>query len=160
MPSINPKLVLIVDDEADDIEAVQRVLEATGQFRTVTATDYGEGMEAFQQHAEAIELALIDVALPGKNGVELAKRLLARKPSLHILFVSGHVGASVIRFYGINAADEHFLQKPFSEATLLRKVEVALASNQPLQLILSAASSGASEEDALDTGTPDESSGS
>ena len=40
--------------------------------------------------------------------VELAKELLRRKPALRILFISGHVGSEVIRFYGMRTSDQHF----------------------------------------------------
>lgn len=146
MSSNETKLVLIVDDEPMDINAMRNILEGTGEFATIAATNYDEAMSLFERRGAEVELALIDVALPGKNGVELAKRLITQQPSLRVLFVSGHVGASVIRFYGINAGDEHFLQKPFDQARLLQRVKQAIAAQQPLQFILSASSSGSEEE--------------
>jgi DNA-binding response OmpR family regulator len=124
------------------------VLEHAGGFRVVAATDYDEGVKAFEGQGGAVDLAVIDVALPGKNGVELAKTLVAAKPEMCVLFVSGHVGGSVIRFYGIDAGDEHFLQKPFDHTTLLRRVQQALVSARPLHQILTAASGAGGEEGA------------
>jgi DNA-binding response OmpR family regulator len=71
------------------------------------------------------------VALPGRTGIELARDLLALSPQLPVLFISGQVGAEVFRYYGIDLTDEHFLAKPFTEKTLLRRVKKALTS-QPL----------------------------
>ncbi len=138
--------MLIVDDEPIDIKTMRRVLETDAHLSVLTACDYNDAMRVAETHPE-IDLALIDVALPGKNGVELARHLLAAKPGLRIVFVSGHVGAEVIRFYGMNAGDEHFLQKPFDSKTLLEKTRQALESQKPLEFILSAATSGASEEE-------------
>ena len=138
--------VLLVDDEETDLTAASRALESSGRFRVFTATDFNEAVEVFGRKADQIELAILDIALAGKNGVELAKVLLAQKPHLSVLFVSGHVGASVIRFYGINASDDHFLQKPFDEATLLRRVEQTMASPEPLQRVLSAADTNAADD--------------
>src|SRR5436305_2030490 len=97
------KLVLVVDDEPEDIEAVRHVLEQTGEFEVSIAANYDEAIDVFGRESGKLALALLDVALPGKSGVELAKHLLAVKPSLRVLFVSGHVGASVIRFQGLDA---------------------------------------------------------
>jgi two-component system, cell cycle sensor histidine kinase and response regulator CckA len=151
-PNKTKKLVLVVDDEPMDINNIRNVLEETQEFSIFSATNYDEAVSAFEQRGGAIDLALIDVALPGKNGVELAKHLLITKPDLRVIFVSGHVGASVIRFYGINATDEHFVQKPFDGSTLLRKIRGAFASNRPLQLILSASSSGSTEDETSGSG--------
>jgi len=131
------KGILVVDDESADINAMRRALETARQYTIFVASNYAEAADVFSIHGDAIVLALLDVTLPGKNGVELAKHLLEVKPSLRVVFVSGHVGASVIRFYGINAGDEHFLQKPFDGATLLRRVRRALESQKPLQRTLS-----------------------
>lgn len=145
-PKNDKKLVLIVDDEPMDIKNVREILESSGEFQTITATDYNDAVRVFEPRAAEVQLALIDVALPGKNGVELAKRLLSINPTLRVLFASGHVGASVIRFYGINAGDEHYLQKPLKRTEVLPKVRQALASTQPLQIILSAARAGSGDE--------------
>lgn len=138
--------ILLVDDEAADIVAMSRALDAVAQYSMFPASNYDEALAAFNAHADEIELALLDVTLPGKNGVELAKSLLRLKPGLRVLFVSGHVGASVIRFYGINAGDEHFLQKPFDGATLVRRVHQALESQQPVQRTLSAGDASLQDE--------------
>jgi two-component system cell cycle sensor histidine kinase/response regulator CckA len=138
--------VLLVDDESADINAMRRALDTARRFNIFTATNYDEAVQVFSQHGQEIVLALLDVTLPGKNGVELAKSLLKLKPELRVIFVSGHVGASVIRFYGINAGDEHFLQKPFDGSILLRRVRQALESQQPLQRTLSTADSAFREE--------------
>jgi len=119
--------VLIVDDEASDSAMLRSALEKDG-YTVYSAANFDEAVRVFEEHPE-IDLALLDVALPGKNGVELAKHLLARKSDMRLLFISGHVGASVIRFHGLNATDDHFLQKPFDDATLLRRVKQALAAD-------------------------------
>jgi two-component system, cell cycle sensor histidine kinase and response regulator CckA len=133
--------VLLVDDESADIDAMKRALETARRFNIFTASSYEEGLQVFSEHGNEVVLALLDVTLPGKNGVELAKALLKLNPDLRVIFVSGHVGASVIRFYGINAGDEHFLQKPFDGSILLKRVRQALESQQPLHRTLSAADS-------------------
>jgi len=130
-------LVLVVDDEAAERQKIAEVLAERG-FPVLMAADYLEAIDAFEKHADEIGLALLDVALPGKNGVDIAKAILSRRPDMRILFISGHVGASVIRFHGVEANDAHFLQKPFDRATLKRRIDEALCSTDRLSRTLSA----------------------
>jgi DNA-binding response OmpR family regulator len=112
----NHELVLIVDDEPLALDVMRHVLSAAG-FRILDAGSYEEAARVFEAHEEEIDLLLADVSLPGKNGIDLAKCLLKRKPSLRVLFVSGHV-----------TTDRHFLQKPFTSQTLLTRVQEVLKS--------------------------------
>ena len=66
---------------------------------------------------------MIDVALPGKNGYELARTLLDTEPNLKVVFMSGHAGAELSRFYGMPVTDVHFLVKPFQAVDLLQRVK-------------------------------------
>jgi len=127
-----------VDDEAVDQQTIRHILESGGRFRVLTAENYDQALAAVADRWDELDLALLDVALPGKNGVELAKQLLSRRPDLPILFISGHVGASVIRFYGIDASERHFLQKPFEGQKLLERVQDLMSSGEPLNLLASA----------------------
>ena len=78
-------------------------------------------------------MLVVDVSLPGRNGVEIALELLKRKPSLRVLFVSGYVGAEVIRFYGVSTSDVHFLRKPFQTDEFVHRVEGVLKSSEPFR---------------------------
>jgi two-component system sensor histidine kinase EvgS len=122
---------LVVDDEPLDVQFQRDVLESAGLV-VLDAENYDTALAVFEGHKDEIDLLLVDVSLPGKNGVELAKELLRRKPALRLLFVSGHVGSEVIRFYGMKTTDQHFLQKPFSDKILLARVEEVLRSPEPL----------------------------
>src|SRR5262249_10517392 len=108
----NVENVLVIDDERIDLDAMRRILESQG-FRVWTGGNYDDARQVFNEHAEEIDLLIVDVSLPGRSGVEVALDLLKSKPDLKILFVSGYVGAEVIRFYGVPATDPHFLRKPF-----------------------------------------------
>ncbi len=73
---------------------------------------------------------LTDVELPGINGPELARRAAPLRPEMKVLYVSGYT-AGAIRRHGISAADAHFLQKPFSLATLGKKLREVLEAPRP-----------------------------
>ncbi len=76
---------------------------------------------------------IADVSLPGKNGIELAEELLGRKRNLKMLFISGYVGAEVLRFHNIPKADLHFPSKPFAAGELISRVEQVLAAPEQLR---------------------------
>jgi two-component SAPR family response regulator len=84
-------------------------------------------MKVFRQNAGTVELLMVDVVLPGRNGRDLAHDLLRSHPHLKIVFVSGYPENAVTR----NADLEHkviYLPKPFSVASLMRKVREAIVA--------------------------------
>jgi two-component system, cell cycle sensor histidine kinase and response regulator CckA len=127
----NSATVLVVDDEAPDRDFIRRALNSVN-FDVLGADGYDSAAQLFDSRREDIDLLLTDVSLPGKTGIELARALLRSKPGLKVLFVSGHVGAEVIRFHGLPASDHHFLQKPFRADVLIARVRGLLNSADPL----------------------------
>ena len=94
---------------------------------------YDAAIQIFQQHPDGIDIAVLDVSLPGKNGVDLYQELLTRTPTLRPLRFRPR-GAEVIRFYGLRATDRHFLKKPFEAAGLIARVREIIQS--PKQLVM------------------------
>jgi len=131
-------VAFVCDDEPIDLSTIRHALEADGRFIVLTCSDYTTGVNLFSMHGRAVDVALLDVALPDKNGVELARHLLSINPDIKVIFVSGHAGKFVLEHYGVRAGDEHFLQKPFNDAALLRRVEQVLAAPQTLTFVQSA----------------------
>lgn len=76
-------------------------------------------------HGVNVHLLVTDVVMPGMGGRELADRLQAAYPALRVLFVSGYTDDAVVR-YAVEHEAVNFLQKPFTPATLARKVREAL----------------------------------
>jgi YesN/AraC family two-component response regulator len=72
-------------------------------------------------YAGSIDLMVTDVIMPGMNGRELAERLVARRPTTKVLFVSGHTDDAVMQ-QGVFESSMEFLQKPFTKAGLAEKV--------------------------------------
>jgi two-component system, cell cycle sensor histidine kinase and response regulator CckA len=123
--------VLLVDDEPSDLDAARTALEKAG-YLVFAVDSYESAIQIFQQHPRGIDIAVLDVSLPGKNGVDLYQDLLTRNPNLKALFVSGHVGSEVIRFYGLRATDRYFLKKPFEPAGLIARVREIIQSPEQL----------------------------
>jgi two-component system, cell cycle sensor histidine kinase and response regulator CckA len=127
MTSIRQAGVLVVDDEPADIIVVQKSLERAG-YRVWAGSNYVEGLEVFNSHADEIDLLIADVSLPDRTGIELAKACLRGKPTLKILFISGWTGAEFLDYVGIPKSDLHFLPKPFRSSAIVNRVAAVLAS--------------------------------
>jgi DNA-binding response OmpR family regulator len=65
---------------------------------------------------------LVDFALPGMNGAEVAREVRARRPSLPVLFVTGYADTEALA----SAGDDGILRKPFIEKDLAAKVRSVL----------------------------------
>ncbi|MCW2977218.1 MAG: sensor protein [Actinomycetia bacterium] len=116
--------ILLVEDE-DVIRALTTtMLERHGY--DVLAT--GDPREAIELGAESgdIDLLLTDLVMPGMNGKELARRLVAERPLLRVLYTSGYP-AGAVAGQALLAEAAPLLQKPFSSGALLDSVRDALA---------------------------------
>jgi len=119
--------ILVVDDEEIDREEMRRLLQGEG-YTVVEADTYQAAITAFEANRYSIGLLVSDVSIPGGNGCDIAIALRKQKPDLRVLFVSGHVGAEICKYYGFEVSDEHFLRKPFAPKELLSRVTQVLNS--------------------------------
>jgi signal transduction histidine kinase/CheY-like chemotaxis protein len=117
--------VLVVED-AEDVRAfVCRVLPPQG-FRVLSAATPAEAVRLAQDFPEPIAILLSDVVMPGLNGRELHRRLLALRPGLKVLYMSGYP-ADVIACQGVLDSGVHFVSKPFAVEVLVGALRAALA---------------------------------
>ena len=128
--SMSNRTILVVDDEAAQRDLMRRILHLDA-YTVLEASDYDDAQAIQKRHLGEIDLLLIDVSLPGGNGYDLSKALLEIEPHLKTLFVSGHAGAELCKFFDMAVTDVHFLQKPFQPAELLRRVKWVLESAEP-----------------------------
>jgi two-component system, cell cycle sensor histidine kinase and response regulator CckA len=119
-------LILIVDDEEIDSVVMRRALEHSGGFTVVEARSYEAAVELFAKKKDEIDLAVIDVSLPGRSGIDLGRSFLRQRLDLKLLFVSGWVGAELLRTHQMAESDQHFLAKPFRPAELVARVRSLL----------------------------------
>jgi len=111
--------VLIAEDDPGIRSLASEVLKEHG-YRV---TDVAGAEEALALDAEqlAVDLLLTDVVMRGMTGPQLAERLLARRPRLKVLYMSGYSENAITR-QGVLDPGLNFLQKPFRPEELLRKV--------------------------------------
>jgi signal transduction histidine kinase len=116
-------LVLVVDDEARDRELLREVLEKDG-FRVEEAVD---GLQAMDRvHELSPDVVLLDVMLPGLNGVDVCRKLTAnpRTVAIPVLLVTSQQGRED-RLEGISAGARDFISKPVDIADLRVRVRNA-----------------------------------
>lgn len=118
--------VLLVEDDQRMLEMSKRLLEAL-RYTVLAAATPTEAMRLAGEHAGKIDLLMTDVVMPEMNGRELAGRLLASRPGLKCLFMSGYT-ANAISHHGVLEEGVQFIQKPFSMKDLAAKVRMALDS--------------------------------
>jgi two-component system, cell cycle sensor histidine kinase and response regulator CckA len=123
-PVSGTETVLLVEDEPGVRSLALLVLQSNG-YTVLAAASPQEALALAAQHLGTIHLLLTDVIMPGLNGRELAIRLVASRPDIKTLFVSGYT-ADAIGQHGILDAGVAFLPKPFTPHDLLRKVRQTL----------------------------------
>ena len=119
--------VLIVEDEEGARRALAEILGLLGF--TVAAAASGEEGEELAARGR-FDVLLTDFVLPGIDGGELARRLVASTPALRVIVMSGYAEDESMRL-GVLAGTVRFLQKPFDVETLSRAMNDALAGGGP-----------------------------
>lgn len=116
-------VVLVVDDDELVRELVVGILRAAGYV----ALPAGDAREADAcATVYVVDLLLTDIALPDGSGLDLAAHLVARRPGLPVLFMTG-AAEGVPMCEVMAGAQVDLLPKPFTPDELLRRVRVALS---------------------------------
>jgi len=122
-PTGSETLLLVEDEEA--VRFLSRSLLERAGYRVLDAEGPRQAEDVFRQHADAIDLLVTDIAMPGSTGPSLFARLSAERPSLKVLYMSGYPDEGMVHQAGLPPKVE-FLQKPFTAEALMFKVREAL----------------------------------
>ena len=114
--------ILLVEDELPVRTLTERMLERVG-YRVLSAASPADACALFEAHAADVTLLVTDVVMPEMHGSALAQRLVAQRPDLRVLFMSGYSDAIP---EGTGTRRTAFLQKPFVAAHLVSAVETLL----------------------------------
>ena len=116
--------VLVVEDDESLRLLVREVLEGRG-YTVLVAKDSPEALQIGRNQETKIDLLLTDIIMHGLGGRELAARLMAVRPSLKVLYMSGYTHDTLFdpRHTGSSC---RLLQKPFGQGALARAVREAL----------------------------------
>jgi nitrogen-specific signal transduction histidine kinase len=117
--------ILLVEDELLVRNLSRRILTDAG-YQVLEARSGAEALELSANRDGEIDLLLTDVIMPNMTGKQVMERLVAERPDLRVLYMSGYfddaMGADILR---------HFIAKPFHRDALLDRVRAALARSVP-----------------------------
>ncbi len=135
LPAAKPagEVILVVEDD-DGIRGLAREVLMQHGYKVMEASSGHEAV-ALTERCPVVDLLLTDVVMKGMNGHELADRLVAARPGLRVLYMSGYPEAGIVQ-QGALEPGLNFLSKPFQPQELLWKVGEVLATKPSLVKIL------------------------
>ena len=119
--------VLVIDDDEMVLALVQHILNLEG-FETLTTADGPQGLALFKERRP--DIVLLDLALPGMNGLEVLRRIRQIDQNAKVIVVTGSgsdESAQVATQYG--AID--FVRKPVDYAEFVKRIRAALPEDGP-----------------------------
>jgi PAS domain S-box-containing protein len=112
--------ILLVEDQDALREVTARMLDRNG-YKVLTAGDGAEAIDLASHHEGGIDLLLTDVVMPHMLGREVAASMLALRPGIRVLYISGYA-RPVLGAQGTLEPGVTLLEKPFTEPALLAKI--------------------------------------
>jgi len=117
-------VVFVVDDDESICKALKRLMKSAGiNTRTLSSAEDFLNQGSHNVHG----CLILDVRMPGMNGLELQEKLAKSGSTMPIIFMSAHEDASA-REQAMKAGAMAFLEKPFEDQILIEKVNSALSS--------------------------------
>ncbi len=122
----NPPLISVVDDDDSVRESLQGLMRSVGF--AVKAFVSAEEFLSWDQLRDT-DCLILDVRMPGMNGIELQRHLMANHYEMPVIFITAHGSEEEeVRSRALRNGAVDFLPKPFSEDALLNAVRTALSS--------------------------------
>jgi DNA-binding response OmpR family regulator len=116
--------ILVVDDEPMVVEVVGRYLRRDG-FAVSTASTGGEGLKAALDAEHPPHVIVLDVMLPGMDGLEVCRRLRQEHVTVPIILLTAR-GEEADRIGGLGIGADDYVVKPFSPGELVARVKAQL----------------------------------
>jgi len=123
------KSILLVEDEENLHEALRLNLELEG-FEITSAFDGMQALKAVQ--SEYFDLIILDVMLPGMDGVSVTETIRVQHNDVPILILSAK-NASADRVLGLKKGADDYLTKPFNLEDLLLRIQKLIEKNEKMQ---------------------------
>ena len=116
--------ILVVEDDPAVRGFLRTILEEAG-YRVRDTGDSDEALALAQPEGGPVDLLLTDVVLPTLDGAELATRILALRPGLPVMYMSGYTEDAIIH-RGLLGPNTVFIDKPIAADSLLTKLRASL----------------------------------
>ena len=117
-------VILLVDDDSAVREVTASILRDLGHV--VIEVGSGGGALDLLDRNTHIDLVILDFAMPGMNGMEVARQVRAKVPSLSVVFVTGYADTSALG----DIDDAQIVRKPFIDTELADKVQFAFLNRE------------------------------
>jgi PAS domain S-box-containing protein len=124
IPLTGTETVLIVEDEAEILTLVKIALKKHG-YKVLSAQSPSNALAICEKYGDKIDLLITDVVMPEMNGKELKERIEVKYPAIKVLFMSGYP-ADIVAHRGVLEEGVEFLQKPFTQILLAKKIREVL----------------------------------
>ena len=116
--------ILVAEDEEGVRSLVSRMLQSAG-YTVLMACDGEDALRVFEEHADSIDMALLDVMMPKLGGREVMDYIHMKCPSIRFLFSSGYSENAIHTNFVIKKGI-HLISKPYRKPDLLRAVRATL----------------------------------
>jgi nitrogen-specific signal transduction histidine kinase len=116
--------ILVAEDDPLVREMAVQILETAG-YRTIVARDGIEAQEMFLQHAENVDLAFLEVVMPGASGRVVSEYIRSINPQIPILYCTGY-DFNTLSTASFTGEDVQLIHKPYDRERLLRSVRSIL----------------------------------
>ncbi len=120
--------VLVVEDERALREVTRRILARNG-YRVMVAASGQEAIKVAAASDGCVDALITDVVMPGMQGKEVAERVRELHPGIRVLYMSGYT-EGLLSAQGVLDPGINLIEKPFTQASLLRKVRGILRDGQ------------------------------
>ncbi len=129
LANISGRLILVIDDEKPVREAVVDIMELH-DIEVLTAVNGQDGIAVFRQRKEEIQLVVLDMSMPGINGIDTLHELRQIDPEIHVILSSGYSQQQIAPELMINGRTG-FLAKPYAVNALVDKIWQYLPNDPP-----------------------------
>ena len=121
--------ILIVDDEPEVLGVTSSILRAEG-YTIIATGDPREALRIARSRQEPLDLLLTDVVMPQMSGPELAREVAELRPGTKVVYMSGYTD-DALGHHGVLDPDIILLPKPFTPASLMSRLRLALDAQGP-----------------------------
>jgi FixJ family two-component response regulator len=118
-------LISVVDDDHSVRESLARLIRSVG-FGVAVFGSAEEFLRA--SRGREPDCLILDIRMPGMNGLELQRALSASDPGLPVIFITAHGSDEEVRARAIGAGAVDYLLKPLKEEEVLKAIDAALTS--------------------------------
>lgn len=126
---MRPPVILLVDDEERFLQTTGKLLERLG-YAVLTATSGQAAIDRLER--ETIHVVILDVKMPGMDGIETLKEIKKRHPLVEVIMLTGHATVSSA-VEGMKSGAIDYLMKPSDPEILIEKALAAYEKRQRIE---------------------------